>query len=71
MTAPYKRQPKVLVQKNALTGRTAAKPTQTTQRENLTGHDWMTVYAYIDEHLGVSQGGIVRHFALKMDCPLF
>ena len=62
--APYQQQPKVPVHKDV--PRTAAKPAQTTQRENLTGHDWMTVYAYVDEHPGVSQGEIVRHFASKM-----
>lgn len=66
--APYQRQPKVLVRKDA--PRTAAKPAQTTQRENLTGYDWMTVYAYVDEHPRVSQGEIVRHFASKTDGAL-
>ena len=41
-----------------------------TQHENFTGHDWMTVYAYVDEHPGVSQGEIVWHFAFKTDDAL-
>jgi hypothetical protein len=41
-----------------------------TQHENLTGHNWMTVYAYIDEHPGLPQGDIVQHFALKTDGAL-
>ncbi|KAF8228277.1 hypothetical protein L208DRAFT_1404088 [Tricholoma matsutake] len=66
--APYQQQPKVLVCKDA--PRTAAKPAQTTQHENLTGYDWMTVYAYVDEHPRVSQGEIVQHFASKTDGAL-
>jgi hypothetical protein len=54
--APYQQRPKVSVRNDA--PRTAAKPARTTRRENLTGltgHDWMTVYAYIDEHPGLPQ----------------
>lgn len=66
--APYQRQPKAPVQKDV--PKTAAKPAQTTQRENLTGHDWMTVYAYVDDHPGLPQVDIVRHFASKTDGAL-
>ena len=65
--AQYQRQPKVVGRKDA--PRTAAKSIQTTQHENLTGHDWMTVYAYVDEHPGVSQGEVVRHFASRQMAP--
>jgi hypothetical protein len=66
--APYQQQPKAPVQKDA--PKTAAKPTQTTQHENLTGHDWMTVYAYVDNHPGLPQVNIVWHFASKTDGAL-
>ena len=65
---PYQQKPKVPIHKDALG--TAAKPAQMTQHENLTGHDWMTVYAYVDEHPGVSQSDIVQHFASKTDGAL-
>jgi len=60
---PYQRQPKAPVQKDA--PRTSGKTASTMQRENLTGHDWMTVYAFVDEHPGMSQGDVVWHFASK------
>ena len=43
---------------------TSAKPTEmTTQRhQNLTLNDWLTVFAYIDEHPDVPQGRIAEHF---------
>lgn len=42
---------------------TSAKQQNTGTRENLTLHDWMTVFAYIDEHPSVSQEEVVQHFA--------
>ncbi|KIO06484.1 hypothetical protein M404DRAFT_484565 [Pisolithus tinctorius Marx 270] len=42
---------------------TSAKQQNTGTRENLTLHDWMTVFAYIDEHPSVSQEDVVQHFA--------
>ncbi|KIJ51658.1 hypothetical protein M422DRAFT_157586 [Sphaerobolus stellatus SS14] len=41
-----------------------------TPRENLTLHDWLTVFAWIDEHPGVKQEDIVQHFAIKTDGAL-
>jgi hypothetical protein len=40
------------------------------KNKNLTLHDWMTVFAYMDEHPGMSQGDIVRHFASRIDGTL-
>ncbi|KAF8237194.1 hypothetical protein L208DRAFT_1248851, partial [Tricholoma matsutake] len=51
------------VQKDA--PKMAAKPAQTTQHENLTGHDWMTVYAYIDNHPGTDGAFIFTQSTLS------
>ncbi|KAG8215526.1 hypothetical protein J3R82DRAFT_9178, partial [Butyriboletus roseoflavus] len=29
---------------------------------NLTLHDWLTVFAFMDTHLDTSQGAVVKHF---------
>ena len=42
---------------------TSAKDQNTSTRENLTLHDWMTVFAYIDDHPHISQIDVVQHFA--------
>ena len=34
-----------------------------TSRKNLTLADWLTVYAYVDQHPTAKQGDVVRHFA--------
>jgi hypothetical protein len=38
--------------------------------KNLMLHNWMTVFAFVDQHPGMSQGDIVKHFALKSDGAL-
>jgi hypothetical protein len=40
------------------------------KHENLTLHDWMTVFAFIDQHPGITQGDIMKHFASKSDGAL-
>jgi len=42
---------------------TSAKQQNTGARENLTLHDWMMVFAYIDDHPNVSQVAVTKHFA--------
>ncbi len=67
--APYKpRKPKVAGNKNP--PKTSAQPVKTRKRSNLTLHDWMTVFSYIDKHPGISQDTIVDHFGSKAEGPL-
>ncbi|KAG6839709.1 hypothetical protein H0H87_000214 [Tephrocybe sp. NHM501043] len=66
--APYARQPKAPTQKNA--PKTSAKPAASNKRDNLTLHDWMMVFAYIDTHTSMSQTQIRDHFASKKDGAL-
>ncbi|KIN95258.1 hypothetical protein M404DRAFT_34310 [Pisolithus tinctorius Marx 270] len=41
---------------------TSAKPIKSKQRENLTLHDWLTIFEFIDSHPNVSQDRVVEHF---------
>jgi hypothetical protein len=41
---------------------TSAQAPPVTSRKNLTLADWLTVYAFIDQHSTVRQGDVVRHF---------
>ena len=67
--APYKPcQPKVVVDKKA--PKTSVRPIQSHKRNNLTLHDWMTVFAYIDAHPGMSQDAIVEHFKTRAEGTL-
>jgi hypothetical protein len=62
---PYQRKPKLSVVKDAQ--KTLAKTTKERGCENLTLHDWMVVFAFVDQHPGTTQGNIVKHFASKSD----
>jgi len=66
--AVYTRQPRTKKDKNA--PKTSAKPVENHHRENLTLHDWKTVYAFVDAHPGMSQGQVVDHFKTKRDGAL-
>jgi hypothetical protein len=58
---PYTRKPQAKVDKNAPT--TSAKSTNLKEgRENLTLHDWLTVFNFIDAHPDLPQADIVQHF---------
>jgi hypothetical protein len=52
---PYQRKPKVPVPKDA-PKTSAARAVKEKKHENLTLHDWMTVFAFIDQHPGMTQG---------------
>ncbi|KIJ39132.1 hypothetical protein M422DRAFT_258011 [Sphaerobolus stellatus SS14] len=57
--APYKCQTKPGPKPGARDApKTTAKPLTSKKRENLTLHDWMTVFAFIDEHPRLSQDDI-------------
>jgi Tc5 transposase DNA-binding domain len=49
---------------------TTSAITTRTQRKNLTLHDWMTVFSFIDLHPGMDQGKVVEHFERKTDGAL-
>ncbi|KIJ44990.1 hypothetical protein M422DRAFT_251629 [Sphaerobolus stellatus SS14] len=66
--APYKRQTKPGPKPGARdVPKTTAKPLTSKKRENLTLHDWMTVFAFIDKHPGLSQDDIVNHFKTRAE----
>ena len=44
---------------------TSAKEQNTGARENLTLHDWMMVFTYVDEHPDALQADVVKHFATQ------
>ncbi|KAH0828106.1 hypothetical protein J3R83DRAFT_3776, partial [Lanmaoa asiatica] len=59
--APYKPcNPCILSSKD--TPRSSAQSLQPQCKENLTLHDWMTVFAYFDAHSKISQDAVVKHF---------
>ena len=61
--APYKpRKPRVEAAPNGDNAKSSAKSLETQQCSNLTLHDWIVVFAYIDAHPGQSQDAIVEHF---------
>jgi hypothetical protein len=57
--APYKPRKRSEKQKKDAS-KTSAQPIEKTTRENLTLHDWMTVYKYVDEHPAMSQQAMYR-----------
>ncbi|KIJ48341.1 hypothetical protein M422DRAFT_162554 [Sphaerobolus stellatus SS14] len=66
-TGPYKpRAP--LKPKNA--PKTSAKPITSKKRDNLTLHDWMTVFSYIDSHPGIPQEKVVQYFRMRQEGTL-
>jgi hypothetical protein len=52
------------------TDQAATSAVITTQRKNLTLHDWMTVFSFMDLHPSMEQGAVVKHFATKTDGAL-
>jgi hypothetical protein len=65
--SPYTNPTKVSVLKDA--PKTSAR-TVKEKHKNLTLHDWMTVFAFIDQHPRMTQGDIMKHFASKSDGAL-
>jgi hypothetical protein len=47
--------------------KTSTRPITKNTCENLTLHDWMTVYKYVDEHPSMSQQAIVDHFETQLE----
>ncbi|KIJ40018.1 hypothetical protein M422DRAFT_257083 [Sphaerobolus stellatus SS14] len=66
-TGPYKpRAPSK--PKNA--PKTSAKPITSKKRDNLTLHDWMIVFSYIDSHPGIPQEKVVQYFRMRQEGAL-
>jgi hypothetical protein len=66
--APYACKPKVVKDKNA--PKTSTQPAKKGKWDNLTLHDWMTVYGFVDAHPSMSQMEVVNHFKSKPDYAL-
>jgi hypothetical protein len=50
--------------------KTLAKTIKENGHENLTLHNWMMVFTFVDQHPRTTQGDIVKHFSLKSDGAL-
>ena len=49
---------------------TSAISAKSQQRKNLTVHDWLTVFAFIDTHVGITQAAVCNHFHSLADGAL-
>lgn len=49
---------------------TSAISTKDRQRKNLTVNDWLTVFAFVDAHPGISQASVCNHFHSLADGAL-
>lgn len=65
---PYKRKPKKAVDKDS--AKTSAQPPKSCKRSNLTLADWLSVFAYIDQHPNLTQDAIVQHFTTRAEGSL-
>ncbi|KAI6147657.1 hypothetical protein BKA82DRAFT_156775 [Pisolithus tinctorius] len=59
-TAPYSQKPRTEWKKDAPA--TSALSVESAKLQNLTLHDWLTVFAYVDEHPDLPQDWVVTHF---------
>ena len=66
---PYKPQKRQPVNKDVL--KSSAVPLKPKRRNNLTLSDWLTVFAYIDNHPHELQEAIVNHFQTQVEGALF
>jgi hypothetical protein len=66
---PYKRQPKQS-KPTADAPKTSAKPAESNRRENLTLHDWLTVFKWMDDHPEETQKDVIDHFATRKEGAL-
>ena len=65
---PYNFKPKAPKTKDVHA--TSAKPIQDNRRKNLTLGDWMTIFAYAEQHPDLNQGKIIEHFATRKEGAL-
>ena len=69
--APYLREKKPSTPKKDLPKTSASvKSTIAQHRENLTLADWLTVFKFIDDHPGIKQMQVVRHFKSRKEGAL-
>jgi hypothetical protein len=68
-SAPYQQQ-KPREKKSKDAPATSAKPIQSKMHKNLTLHDWITVFHFIDEHPTIGQADIVQHFRTRKEGAL-
>jgi hypothetical protein len=61
----YQKRSKIPTIKPKDAPRTAARSAKSKKHENLTLYNWLTVYAFIDQHPRMTQGDIVKHFSSK------
>ena len=66
---PYN-QPQKQAKQSQDTPKTSAKSLEKSARENLTLHDWITVFAFIDSHRDISQANVVSHFRTQQEGAL-
>ena len=62
---PYKQTPKGAPAKGGpgpVASTSSAKPLEKMQQQNLALYDWLTVFAYIDEHPNETQTDVVNFF---------
>ena len=66
---PYN-QPLKQAKQSQDTLKTSTKSLEKSACENLTLHDWITVFAFIDSHHDISQADVVSHFRTRQEGAL-
>lgn len=61
------RKPREKTNRKLKTPKVLAKPLEVNRRENLTLHDWLLVFNFIDTHPAMPQVDVVKHFEAKKD----
>jgi hypothetical protein len=64
LPGPYKKHDKKSKDQNV--PKTTAKIIQK-RKENLTLHNWMMVFCWMDDHPGISQTEVVKHFQTRAE----
>jgi len=63
---PYVRTPRKPVNKHV--PKSSARPVDSSKhRDNLTLHDWLSVFAYMDKHPSMTQADVVDYFKNRVD----
>jgi hypothetical protein len=67
--APYAHKPGPKGPRTTETIKTSARPVNS-KRNNLTLHDWLTVFAFVDSHPALGQAAVVEHFKSRANDAL-
>lgn len=67
---PYVRKPCNRITPAAHSNGSSTEPVQLNKRRNLTLHDWMTIFKFMDQHPSMAQTETVKHFGSKADGAL-